>query len=429
MTDLEQRLRDLGASLDPGEATSVADLRTRARRRRTRRRIGASGVLLVVVVLMAAVVRVGGEDTGEEVVAGPPTSAPPVTTPGQRSIGDVQGVSVEVTPATDLVDGQEVTVRIDGLEELPGAQLVMCRGDVEQATASTLCDVGVIGLGMGVPAATNQVVQVSRFLVLLNGSEVDCATEPAGCVLGVGSTSATPLRGVTVPLRFAPAPLPAPPVIEVSPVDGLSDGATVTVAATNLRPNRSYTLLQCTADRRICSELDVGRHVLQTDSGGSGRAELPVATAIYGSQGRADCTAESCIVGPSLEVFEFSGDTTITFAPGTRAPIPTLKIEPSGPYDDGQEVTVSGTGFPAGLDVARWIGVCPAHLDTAREERCGYPSVFSSVVVGQDGTFTMATVLRAGTAAGRCSDLPSGCVLAWVLNHGPIAASTPVRFR
>ncbi len=48
------------------------------------------------------------------------TTAPPNADETVRTLGDVTGVTVEVTPSTGLRDGDLVEVTIDGLEKLPG---------------------------------------------------------------------------------------------------------------------------------------------------------------------------------------------------------------------------------------------------------------------------------------------------------------------
>lgn len=444
MTDLEDRLRHLASSLDAGGAVDVtppSELRAQAARRRTRRRTGVFGASCAAAVLLLVSVGVSlrTDDTGE-VVAGPPVTgeAPFAADPGQRSLGPVEGVAVEVTPASDLVDGQTVRVRIDGLETLPRAIPLLCRGDVEQATVSELCDVGAVTVGGWPRAETKQEIQVPRYFwvvdpLLQTSLLVDCANEPAGCVLGIGDPAASPFRGVAVPLQFAPV---APPEVLVTPGADLLDGSEVAVEIRGLRLNRAYVFVQCTADGRVCSGEVDGPPLPSVDSGadGTARGTVVVSAALYSYRGTADCTYEPCVVGVADAEYRdrAAADqglvaTPIAFASGVKAPVPTLDITPEGPYVSSQEVTVRGTGFPPGLELGRSLGVCPAHLDTALEERCAYR--LQSVVVGPDGSFRTQRVLSDLTSAGRCQDLPSGCVLAWVLNKGPIAASTPVRFR
>lgn len=116
------------------------------------------------------------------------------------------------------------------------------------------------------------------------------------------------------------------------------------------------------------------------------------------------------------------------FAQGVIAPVPRLTIDPPGPYSHLQTVEVHGSGFPPGLDLKGDLGQCPAELDTAVEERCGYDLAVETVVDSR-GEFNATIRLYDSLAqTGTCVTGP-GCVLAWVIQNGPIAASVPLEFR
>lgn len=112
----------------------------------------------------------------------------------------------------------------------------------------------------------------------------------------------------------------------------------------------------------------------------------------------------------------------IGFADDVAAPTPVLALDPPGPYADGQEVTIRGTGFPAGRDLAGDIGLCPADRDTRSEERCTYD--LDPVTVGPDGTFTTSRSVHASHGAGACAD--TGCVIGWVIPKGATVARVPI---
>ena len=155
-------------------------------------------------------------------------------------------------------------------------------------------------------------------------------------------------------------------------------------------------------------------------------AVVDVHAAIYGWQGGADCVAQRCSVVISDRGIRLV-ELPIAFDRGVVTPVPRLELDPAGPYTEGQEVTVHGTGFRPGIDVSRHLGQCPALLDTAVEERCAYPFVRGApITVGADGTFT-ATFAPAASLplTGSCVGEP-GCLLAWVILHGPIGASAPL---
>ncbi len=126
-----------------------------------------------------------------------------------RMLGDVTGVTVNVTPSTGLRDGDLVEVTIDGLEKLPGAILGMCTGDVTEDDPLASCDLAAVQKPateefQQVAATARQQVSVSRFIHTAwdgdpnESRPYDCATEPAGCVLVVAPFE-LPARGVLVP--------------------------------------------------------------------------------------------------------------------------------------------------------------------------------------------------------------------------------------
>jgi hypothetical protein len=347
----------------------------------------------------------------------------------------VVDVTVEVSPRTGLTDGALVDVRIDGLAELPGAVILMCAGDIDAANASSSCDTSAIQrpdaeVSAPVPAEVSQIVSVARFLHISrdptdpNRTEpYDCATEPAGCGIAVAPYS-LPARGVVVPVSFRADALLQPRMV-AGPTTGLSASTAVTVEADGLRPNGTFTMQQCRAGG-TCDELVWTR--AETDGSGRLTGVIIVHAALYTYEGRTDCTATDCTIQLRDPAGTTVAEAPVAFGAGVYAPMPLLTVEPDGPHVDDQEVEVRGTGFPPGIDVGPQLGQCPAHLDTSVEERCARPNAFSPVVVADDGTFT--TRLRLSNSllfTGSCVSGP-GCVLAWVIPHGPIATSVPLTF-
>lgn len=431
MTDLETRLGALRAAPVP-EGADPGDLRRRAARRSRHRRTALLAVTLPVLLVagLLTMSTLTGDDPAEQVRTdpAPATSAPPSTTPtteapgpeGTRVLGDVEGVSVEVTPRTHLRDGDLVTVRIQGLDDLPEAKLLLCRGDVSAEDAGAACAdavVQVAGQLPPTPAREEQTISVSRWI----SDSYDCAVEPAGCVLAVGPYE-VPVRAVLVPLTFSTAGTRPQPSAEVDPDDGLADGDTVTLRAEGLRPNGTFVIVTC-SDEGGCDETAFPTAV--ADAEGRLETEVVVRAATYSFRGRTDCTDSSCSVSVRTQEGEVVTGAPITFAPGIEAPVPQLTVVPPGPYVEDQEVTVRGTGFPPGVDVGPELGICPVGLDTAVEERCIRPLAFTSVEVGADGTFVTELQLGFSTLAGHCGIGPE-CHLGWVLNHGPTVATAPL---
>lgn len=438
MSDLDTRLRAL--KRPTVHETPLDELRDRAAVRHRRRRQLQAGVMLTAAISAGALY--SWRDRPNDVATGPgPTTTIEAASP-QRTLGDVQGVEVRVEPQTGLLDGHLVTVTVSGLEALPGATVIQCAGDVTEATAQQSCDsVAVQGLGdpgSGVVATPEQTVAVARTIHITGGSPdpnvaraYDCATEPAGCVLAVGPY-ALPARAVLVDLEFVDlefvdAPV-ASAVADVQPATALLDGQSVEVTATALRPNASFTISVCgRADGLGCDEYRTT--TLRSDATGSLTARIAVHAAIYGQDGRTDCVPDACDIKIRDNVGNFA-QVPIEFDPDVITAFATITLEPPGPYADRQDITVRGRSFPPGIDLSSDIGQCPADKDTAVEERCGYGiDPEKAVFVDDNGNFTMTfRVFESLLFTGSCAT-GAGCVIAWVIPKGSIAAQTaPLMF-
>jgi hypothetical protein len=436
MTDVDERLRSLREVNRDGP--TPAELRNRAARRRTRRRLGALAVGVIGVIGLGTVWTVRDEDAANLVTAG--TTEDGASPESQRTIGTLQGVTVSVSPTTNLRDGDIVEVRIEGIAPVPGASILMCAGDVTGSDALAACDLASVhqsGIAPGLPVPAldgTQSVSLPRVIQITRPSrdpnqavDYDCASEPAGCVLAIGSYE-RPVGAVVVPVSFRDGELPEPAATLDHDQD-LAEGQEVTLTARDLGPNRAFSIQVCQASPgERCDE--IGEWSSAT-SDGSGALEAVVAVhaALYGWQGRVDCTSELCAVVVTADAGRRVVEVPVTFAANVVAPVPELRLDPPGPYTDGQEVTVHGSGFRSGLDLGGQLGQCPAHLDTAVAERCGYPSpLMGSLLVGEDGTVTATLTLAQSLAfTGSCVGEP-GCVLAWVIPHGPIGARALLEF-
>jgi hypothetical protein len=433
MTDLETRLRSLRHT--PGDAPTALELRNRATRRRRHRHVSVLAVTVVGLAgagLIAWVVQ--NDEPASRLTTGPRTDddAPDAG----RSLGQVDGVTVNVAPRDGIGDGDVAEVHIEGLDGLPGASIVLCAGDVTESDAASACDPGSVqqpGTDAGLPVAAvegTQRVSLARVIRITRPSgdpnqsaDYDCGTEPAGCVLAVGPYE-LPARAVLVPLSFEDEQLPAPSA-SLSQDQDLADGQEVTLVARDLAPNRTFDIRLChISPREMCDEIGPW---LSAESNQTGALEIavPVHAALYGWQGTVDCITERCAVVVS-DRGQRRLEAPVTFAAGVTAPTPQLELDPPGPYSEGQEVTIHGSGFRPGLDISGQLGQCRAHLDTAVEERCAYPSAFWGLIVDSDGAFTATfTPERSLALTGSCVGEP-GCLLAWVIPHGPIGASAPL---
>jgi hypothetical protein len=291
---------------------------------------------------------------GPEADAPAPTTGPDTAGPAdpgdQRVLGDLSGVEVEVSPRTDLRDGDSVRVTVTaGFDQLDDPVIVQCAGDV---TPENVTERGELG---PLPAATTSETEftVARTLSLPVASSdwepapFDCATEPAGCVIAVGEQS-PPHRGVAVPIEFGDVPMPTP-AMTVTSDEGLADGQQITVEARGLRPNSTFLVHQCEATTGPCDDLTFPQ--AETGADGTLRTNLTVVAALYTFEGPVDCTSVRCSIQVRTEGGEHRVGQDVSFADGVDAPVPELVIDPPGPYLGQQEVTLVGGGFPPGVDV------------------------------------------------------------------------------
>lgn len=400
-----------------------------------RRWLAAVVVIPVVVAVVAVLVWDSPEAPSDQVVdrADRSPSSAPRTSPN-HTIGDVSGVAVEVSPRTELLDGDLVEVGVEGRVNLQGAVILQCAGDVSADDVIDSCASYAVehpewDPPMFVRAAAQQAVSVARTIYISRGSDdpnglrpYDCATEPSGCVLAVGPYE-WPLRAVLVPLAFQDVPA-EPPTAAIGPSADLQDGQVVTLTAAGLRPNATFQAGICEADRGDHCDAAVVWPSATSDSTGSLTTTIVIHAAIYGYHGRTDCVAVACAVVVSNPADVPVAEVPVSFAEGVKAPTPQLGVDPPGPYSHLQAVTVHGSGLRPGLAVDGHIAQCPADGGHIFNSLCVRPLI-DGPMVDASGQFE-ATVYLWGHGPCRTG---SGCTLAWVLPDGPTAASVPIEFR
>jgi lysophospholipase L1-like esterase len=125
---------------------------------------------------------------------------------------DVPLPTLAVTPATDLSDGQNVTVT--GANFDPGSTVTFTECPLGQADFLYGCDSDTTGQAMAGPTGTfTTTYSVARILTTnggLGGGTVDCAVAP-GCVLAALGNVDNDIEALT-PLSFNPRVPPLPPL-------------------------------------------------------------------------------------------------------------------------------------------------------------------------------------------------------------------------
>lgn len=144
---------------------------------------------------------------------------------------------------TDLVDFQPVHVTGSGFDGWTLLEVYECRGG---AVDEFDCDANnAFFIDVDENGDVDDTFYVDARIYLPDGTEVDCRTDPAGCVVGVGFLVDVD-EWPTAALDFDPT-APLKPVVtgEVTPSTDLVDGQVVQLAAHNLSPREETYARVC----------------------------------------------------------------------------------------------------------------------------------------------------------------------------------------
>jgi hypothetical protein len=344
--------------------------------------------------------------------------------------------TISVAPSTDLVHGQTVTVT--GAHFAPVSPVVL-----SECSTSSLPPGGFCGFGGPVTVTDASGAFSTTFVVkrsvpdLQSGfppQPVDCAASPGTCSLVAGSFDFQDHAQQALDFD-ASVPIPSPDT-SVSPQTGIADRALVHVHSAGFQPGELVALSECAAGSSPYTQcLDARTGPLHADASGVVDTDVRVHRQITSlpnfvlsaafAPGPVDCASAfgACVLRVQAADDQIVlSDTPLGFDPNAVAPPPAVAVDPGGPYADGQQVTVHGTGFTphASLGVAQ----CAAGVDpgptTCDEDDWG---ILSFVPVDGDGTFTQSLALHATMET---SDhtvdcrAPGSCVL--LVNRGLDAA-------
>lgn len=150
-----------------------------------------------------------------------------------------------------------------------------------------------------------------------------------------------------------------------SPDDGLVDGQTVTVSAAGFTPNITVAAVQCAGIAGSFggeNDCDVGNYTLDSSSdAGEIAFTVTVRRYVSTSQGQVDCAnpgEHQCVIAvANISDYDESATANVWFdaaVDGERRPA--LVVSKIDGLDDGEMVTVTGSGFPAEASVV--VGEC-----------------------------------------------------------------------
>lgn len=254
--------------------------------------------------------------------------------------------TVTVSPDTDLVDGQEVTVTGDGFQG-GWAELVQCRLPALDIEAD--CDTGTFDGARAPGGHLDHTLALEGLLRLGGGVDHDCRT--GDCVLLVKAFDEPYAEAALAPLGFDPSgPLRPPPTLVVDPATDLVDGDLVGVTGAGWDEGLLY-LAMCRAGAVEFD--DCSYEFLEfadvTDVGDV-NSSFAVRTRItLGDGTRLDCRVDACsLLGAQDETFRRTVEVPLAFDPDGGLVDITVEVTPSTGLRDGDVVTVRGEGRPVG---------------------------------------------------------------------------------
>ncbi len=347
--------------------------------------------------------------------------------------GGAADLSVTVTPATDLVDGQVVHVTVSGgsPDSFSSSQVCAAGGGNNGCSqssngAGTLDPQGALSVDMTLDAQ----------FALFDGSVVDCRVAP-GCVLDteIYSVDDSSSQAISTPLTFrADGPLLPPPTITATPSTDLVDGTTVHVIGSGFAAGSQVQLVSCRSPFTKYQDCESPRTYSQAGSDGTLAAGVYLPAILSTNDGQqVDCRTTACELVATREVYIFeprhTASVPLAFVPdGPLRPPPTLTVTPSDGLVDGQQVQVAGSGFRPGP-----LLVSQCTRDTGDGvsvfQRCagsGYVEADENGNVAE--ALNVAVLERTSAGFSDCRTDPGCSIEALDFNGGSALASVPIAF-
>ena len=169
----------------------------------------------------------------------------------------------------------------------------------------------------------------------------------------------------------------------------------------------TVVLNQCRTDPPACAGFYVEE--LRANEAGNVAGDYSPQQWIFSQDGWVDCMREPCVLqlhGTSSQVIR-----TVPVDVSDRAPLakpsPTMTLQPSGPYTEGQAITINITGVPPGVDGT--LSICTkVRPDASQSGHCVVPSA-GFFTTGTEGSVTLTSYRL---PAHPCRS-PDPCELAW----------------
>jgi hypothetical protein len=292
--------------------------------------------------------------------------------------------TIVVTPSTGLVPGQVVTVSGSGFAPGAGLASAECKAG---PVATADCDTGhAVFPAADSTGAYSFSFTVARTLFTANNSDIDCTASAGACVIAVAAATDLVGTAVTAPISFAPLAPPRQGDISVTP-DRVQVGNVADVTATGFAPYAVLGIGVCAAGATVVGECVPSQPVDADASGGAQFALFPPPI-LRASGNPTDCSVDGACEYATWDARDFAA--TLATAPVRISPVVpgTLTVTPSSDLHDGDQVQLSGSGWPA--DTFLQLYTCDSQAAIG-----GACNNMHSVVTAADGTFSTAYTVHA----------------------------------
>ncbi len=334
-----------------------------------------------------------------------------------------------VTPTTDLLDRQSVTVTGSGFPAESPVGVVEC---LDPPTWNpTNCNLRNVGFTFTEADGSFSLTYQVRRLLRTDGATTDCA-DLGACVIAAGVND--PTDGAAVSIQFdGSVPLPPPPTVTVAPTTDLLDGDTVTVIGSGFDPGAPVFVSQCASGAEpspIPCDTS-GDSFVQADDSGGFTTDLVVDRLVYVGPDPVDCAGPGACEVVVYDLYEgyVVASVPILFDGSVPPPPPpTLVGSPVTGLVDGQTITLTGKGYPRN----RQLGMAQCLTSVPNSPGCDLTN-YKFVQTDDDGGFTTTFTVRATyQSAGRgpvdCRTAPGICRVGAGLTDGGLGASALLTF-
>jgi hypothetical protein len=351
--------------------------------------------------------------------------------------------TITVTPSTGLVQGQSVTVTGANFAPTTFVGLSECANATEPAGYCLFVNGSTLSDANGAFTATFTVRRGVLDFATYPPGVIDCASGPQLCSITAFSVDGEDRASQAI--DFDPsAPLPVPDAT-VTPQFGLPDRAVVNVHSSGFAPGERVLVSQCPADAPAtssCTDAFSPFNFLTADANGEIQTSLRVhrdvttndngGVILLGTTSCADSVGACVIRVRSLDDPLVVADVPLGFDPTAVAPPPVLTTTPAGPFTDGQQVEVHGSGYTPGAVLG--MAQCQAGVEPGGGTcDSGDDGLFTEFRADAQGTFTRTITMHTevdGTEGPiNCSGSGS-CVLfaANRTDYGAERAEMPITF-